>query len=99
VKGGIVKPTESESDHRPHPVFIDIGELRQIQHDIRTPLNTIFGLAELYRMSASTTQTRQMAATLKSSAKDLQRMLDSLFASFQEQTAHDLQKGEGSRPV
>lgn len=57
-------------------------ELHQKLHDIRTPLGTIFGLADLYALTAKTSQEREMAATLKSTSKRLQEELDDLFLTL-----------------
>lgn len=73
------------SDNRRAPGFYALSNpenLNQKLHDIRTPLGTIFGLADLYALTAKSSQEREMAATLKSTSKRLQEELDDLFLTL-----------------
>ncbi|MGA7328626.1 MAG: ATP-binding protein [Rhodomicrobium sp.] len=52
--------------------------LSMISHELRTPLNAILGLAQISKITATTAQERENAASTEIAAHRLTRMLDSI---------------------
>ena len=59
--------------------------LSKIRHDIRTPLGALIGLTTiLAKTGPLTPQQEQIVATMKTSADDLNEVLETLFAMLAE---------------
>lgn len=64
----------------------------QMRHDIRTPLNAVMGLATILSFGTNLTPRQQeIVETLKSSAEDLQRQVETLLEYSRRQ--QDARKG------
>lgn len=62
------------------PWGYDAGIIRQLRHDVRTPLNAVMGISSLQETWTGLDPKQQrMVEVLKSSTRDLQRRLDALF--------------------
>lgn len=74
---------ELHGPQNPHLYLVTPDALCQMRHDIRTPLGTILGLADILTSTSSTPQQMKIAATLKSSAEALQSQIEALFDALE----------------
>lgn len=70
-----------EDKGSPLPWSYDPETMRQLRHDVRTPLNAVMGIATLLdSWQGLNEKQRRMVEVLQSSSADLHRRLDALFA-------------------
>jgi CheY-like chemotaxis protein len=77
-----------EEGGRKPPVGFDAGTLRQLQHDVRSPLNAVMGVSALLdSWKGLDPQEQRIVDVLKSSTQDLRKRLDALFTFLERASA------------